>query len=64
MPFMDGRAALQALRKIRTDVKIIVTSGSEKEVEDLQKQVKSDSFISKPFTNDNLLKTVHRVRAA
>ena len=63
MPFMDGRAAIQALRKIRPDVKIIVASGSEKEVEDLQKHVKTDAFIPKPFTNENLLETIYKVLA-
>ncbi len=63
MPFMDGRAAIQALRKIRPDVKIIVASGSEKEVEDLRKDIQTDAFIPKPFTNENLLKTVHQVLA-
>ena len=63
MPFMDGRAVIQALRKIRPDVKIIVASGSEREVEDLRKQIRTDAFISKPFTNENLLNTVHQVLA-
>ena len=63
MPFMDGRAAIQALRKIRSDVKVIVASGSEKEVEDLRKQIRTDAFLSKPFTNENLLNIVHQVLA-
>jgi PAS domain S-box-containing protein len=63
MPFMDGRAAIQALRKIRPDVKIIVASGSEKEVEDLQKDIQTDALIPKPFTNEILLKAVHQVLA-
>ncbi|HLZ53377.1 MAG TPA: PAS domain S-box protein, partial [Verrucomicrobiae bacterium] len=63
MPFMDGRAAIQALRKIRSDVKIIVASGSEKEVEDLRKDIQTDAFIPKPFTNEVLLKAVHLVLA-
>ncbi|HLX95298.1 MAG TPA: PAS domain S-box protein [Verrucomicrobiae bacterium] len=64
MPFMDGHAAILALRKIRPDVKIIVASGSEREVEDLQKQVQTDAFIPKPFTNESLLKTVHEILAS
>jgi len=63
MPFMDGRAVIQALRKIRSDVKIIVASGSEKEVEDLRKDIRTDAFIPKPFTNEVLLKIVHQVLA-
>ncbi|HUA39130.1 MAG TPA: PAS domain S-box protein [Candidatus Sulfopaludibacter sp.] len=61
MPFMDGRAVIQALRKIRSDVKIIVASGSEREVEELRKDVRTDAFIPKPFTNEVLLKVVHQV---
>ncbi|HEV2436123.1 MAG TPA: PAS domain S-box protein [Verrucomicrobiae bacterium] len=63
MPFMDGRAVIQALRKVRPDLKIIVASGSEKEVEDLRQQIRTDAFISKPFTNENLLNIVHQVLA-
>ncbi|MGA9776881.1 MAG: ATP-binding protein [Limisphaerales bacterium] len=63
MPFMDGRAAIQALRKIRPDVKIIVASGSDKEVEDLRNQIRTDAFLPKPFTNENLLNIVHQVLA-
>jgi len=64
MPFMDGRALIQALRKIRPEVKIIIASGSEKEVEELRTQVQTDAFIPKPFTNENLLKTIHQILAA
>jgi PAS domain S-box-containing protein len=64
MPFMDGRAAIEALRKIRPDVKIIVASGSEKQVENLRKNVKVDAFVPKPFTNDRLLEIVHTVLAS
>jgi len=63
MPFMDGRTAIQALRKIRPDVKVIVASGSEREVEELQKQIQINGFIPKPFTNEHLLNTVHQVLA-
>jgi PAS domain S-box-containing protein len=64
MPFMDGHAAILALRKIRPDVKIIVASGSEREVDELRKQVQTDAFIPKPFTNESLLKTVHEILAS
>jgi hypothetical protein len=37
------------------NVKIIVVSDSEKEVEDLRKDIQTNAFIAKPFTNDNLL---------
>ncbi len=61
MPLMDGCTTLASLRKIRPDIKVIVASGSEKEMEDRLKQIKYDAFIAKPFTNETLLETVHRV---
>ena len=64
MPFMDGRAVIAALRKIRRDVKIIAASGTEKEVETFLKDIHPDAFISKPFTSESLLETVYKVLAA
>ena len=61
MPVMDGGATVAALRKIRPGLKVILASGSEKEMEDSLKQIAHDAFISKPFTNETLLETVHRV---
>ena len=63
MPFMDGQAMITALRKIRPDVKIIVTSGSEKEVESLLQNFKTDGFIPKPFTTEKLLTITYQVLA-
>ncbi|HXR05123.1 MAG TPA: PAS domain S-box protein [Verrucomicrobiae bacterium] len=64
MPFMDGRAVIAALRKIRREVKIIAASGTEKDAENFLKDVGPDAFISKPFTSESLLETVYRVLAA
>ena len=64
MPFMDGRAVIAALRKIRCDVKIIAASGTDKEVEVFLKDIKPDAFITKPFTSESLLETVYRVLTA
>ena len=63
MPFMDGQAMITALRKIRPDVKIVVTSGSEKEVESLLQNFKTDGFIPKPFTTEKLLTITYQVLA-
>jgi CheY-like chemotaxis protein len=63
MPLMDGASTAAALRKIRPDIKVIVASGSEKEMADRLKQAAHDAFIAKPFTNETLLETVHRVLA-
>jgi PAS domain S-box-containing protein len=61
MPLMDGHATVMALRKIQPDLKVILASGSEKEMEDILKEIKRDAFIPKPFTKETLLKTVHEV---
>jgi PAS domain S-box-containing protein len=61
MPFMDGRAMIAALRKIRPDLKIIIASGSDKEIEEAKRTVKVEAFVAKPFTNDELLEAVHEV---
>jgi CheY-like chemotaxis protein len=49
------------LRKIRPDIRIVLTSGSEKEVEDLMEKSDVDGFVSKPFTTDKLLTIIHEV---
>ncbi len=61
MPFMDGHAIIALLRKIRPDIRIILTSGSEKDVEDHREKSGTDGFIPKPFTTEQLLKTIHDV---
>jgi CheY-like chemotaxis protein len=63
MPFMDGSATAAALRKIAPDVKIIIASGSEKEIGDARRLAKAHAFIEKPFSIEDLLKTVHEVLA-
>ncbi|MCL5267127.1 MAG: PAS domain S-box protein [Bacteroidetes bacterium] len=60
MPVMDGRAAIPALKRIRTDVKIIATSGLQEEITGPFFEL-ADSFMSKPFTGEKLLSTVHDV---
>ena len=58
---MGGKAIITALRKIRPDVKIIVTSGSEKEVAETLKDARTDGFIAKPFTTQKLLKMAYEI---
>jgi PAS domain S-box-containing protein len=64
LPVMGGKAIIAALRKIRPDVKIIVTSGSEKEVQEALQGIQTDGFIGKPFTTEELLKIAHDVLMA
>ena len=63
MPLMGGTATAIALRRIRPDIKIIVASGSEKEVENVRQKVEVDAFIAKPFTVEKLLIGLHKVLA-
>lgn len=60
MPVMDGKAAIPALKRIRAEVKIIATSGLQEEITGPFFEL-ADSFMSKPFTGEKLLSTVHEV---
>jgi len=60
MPFMDGVATAMALRKIKPDVRIIVTSGLDRDKdEDTSRHIRASSFLQKPFTAETLLTQVH-----
>jgi PAS domain S-box-containing protein len=65
MPFMDGLATTMALRKIRPDVPIIVTTGLDQEKdEDTSRKIKAAASLQKPFTAETLLTQVHAVLTA
>ena len=55
MPFLDGAATIRALRKMRNDLPVIAISGT---TESLDPSLRVDSFISKPFTSEALLKAI------
>ncbi|HZI32525.1 MAG TPA: ATP-binding protein, partial [Candidatus Binatia bacterium] len=61
MPLMDGVTTVAALRKIRPDIKIIVASGSEKEMKTLFQNIRTEGFIAKPFTAEKMLSVVNQV---
>jgi two-component system, cell cycle sensor histidine kinase and response regulator CckA len=61
MPFMDGFATINALRKIKPNLKIIVATGSKQEKAVNGRGLHTDAFIYKPFTTEKLLTTVHEV---
>ncbi len=61
MPLMGGRETMEELRKIKPDIKVIIASGTEKELENALPYIKTDAFILKPFTSEKLLETVHEV---
>lgn len=61
MPEMDGVATIRAIREVRADLPIIAASGmtSRKVRESLQ--AGAQTFISKPFTAEKLLSSIHDV---
>ena len=61
MPFMDGFATINALRKIKPNLKIIIATGSKQEKAVNNRGLNADGFICKPFTTEKLLTTVHDV---
>jgi PAS domain S-box-containing protein len=62
MPTMDGLMTIRALRKIDPQVKIIVVSGLEED-DKIAEAIgpKVDAFLSKPYTGERLIKTLHEV---
>jgi DNA-binding NtrC family response regulator len=62
MPIMDGPASIRALYKIDPQVKIIAVSGI-RESDKLTEITGTDvsASLSKPYTAEMLLKTVHGV---
>jgi PAS domain S-box-containing protein len=60
MPFMDGPALIPVLRKIRPDIKIVMTTGAEDQIKKLSQDVKIDGFVLKPFSTEGLLSVTHR----
>jgi PAS domain S-box-containing protein len=58
MPFMNGSETVDALKKIRPDIKILVASGAEAEAGPILEHIKNYPIIFKPFTNENLIKSV------
>ena len=63
MPFMDGAATIRALRKLNPGLKIIAASGLTDQQKDDTKDLKTNAFLTKPFTAEKLLTTVAGVLA-
>ena len=62
MPGMDGKTAIRTLERIDPQVKVIAVSGlitGREMVKELNGEV--TAFLSKPYTNDELLKTVYEI---
>lgn len=62
MPFMDGRALCRALKKLKPQARILVSSG-HKQQEKIQeiKDAGVDQFLAKPYTADKLADRVHSI---
>ena len=62
MPGMDGPSMIRAMREIDPDVKIIGMSGlmNTEQTAELQ-SLDVDSFLTKPFTAENLLNSISKI---
>ncbi len=62
MPIMDGHASIRAIHKINPEVKVIAVSGlAEKDKHAKFGSSHIKAFLSKPYTAQRLLKTIHEV---
>jgi CheY-like chemotaxis protein len=61
MPRLSGKDALRAMRRLRPEAKVILTSGYGED--DVEIDSAPNAFLQKPFTLESLLHTVHQVLA-
>jgi len=61
MPLMDGLATITELRKIRSDVKVLIASGTDKKLTETMPRLKTDGVIINPFRSHHLLETVRQI---
>ena len=62
MPVMDGPTSIRELRKINPEVKIIAVSGlTEKDKLAKVDETHVHAFLTKPYTAEKLLNTIHEV---
>jgi CheY-like chemotaxis protein len=60
MPIMDGTVTIRALQKMNPHIKIIAASGLiTSDIKNLGTQVQA--FLTKPFSAEKLLTTLHKV---
>jgi len=65
MPSLDGGEAVQHLRKLNPDVKVILFSGAEEmRLRQIMKRYPIDAYIHKPLRMEEALQTIHRVLPA
>lgn len=58
MPYMNGRAAIQAMQRINPNIKVIAVSGFTQNGNKLEKTVNT-RFLDKPYTSEKLLLAIH-----
>jgi|SRR5208337_642710 len=64
MPRMKGDELVISVREIRKDIPVIVCSGSEGALQELQEQMRDfQEFLLKPFSRSELADTIHRILA-
>jgi CheY-like chemotaxis protein len=61
MPLLDGPATIRALKRLDPDLKIISTSGFVDEQQIDEDIAGVDRFLAKPYTAEQLLKTIAQV---
>ena len=59
MPLMDGDELIAGLRRKNPEVKAVIISASEEKWDKLNQTVRANAFVSKPFTSEKLLTTIH-----
>lgn len=58
MPYLDGAATLQALKRLDPQAKIVCTSGFSKDDNFKVKREEITAFLAKPYTHDQLLTVI------
>jgi CheY-like chemotaxis protein len=62
MPFMDGTTLIRTLRKMKTNVKIIASTGRTEETRLAElKSLNVPACLAKPYRTDKLLTTLREV---
>ncbi len=64
MPIMNGPASIRAIRRVNPEVKIIAVSGLAEKDRLAKVADYTNAFLSKPYTAERLLKTIHEVLSA
>ena len=62
MPGMDGPTAVEAIRRLDPDVRVIISSGLVADLEAAnKKELRIQGYLMKPFTSERMLTTIYEV---